>query len=192
MKYFVKRTNETEEFSFAATLEEVQAGFKSGEIRPDWGVRAETDGVYDWITVQQLCAPESVAAIPESPIPRFIRGYGLAIVIINTLGLILSFASAVLMFPNCGYISLLVGGIEMAVAFIFIRLGLGLRAGQRAAIYGISIFAAIAFIGTVTMGDLRLVGPSVVIPLRPVAIGLVLLLYGPPIFVAFRNSKRFH
>jgi len=70
MKYFVKRPNETEEFSFAATLEEIQTGYKNGEIQPEWAVRKEIEGSYDWITIQQLCGPEassiSLASAEES------------------------------------------------------------------------------------------------------------------------------
>jgi hypothetical protein len=74
MKYFVKRTNEREEFSFTATLEEVEAGYKSGQIAPEWGVRKETDGAFDWITVQELCAPE--ASPPASASSSSFRRYG--------------------------------------------------------------------------------------------------------------------
>jgi len=67
MKYFVKRPNETEEFSFAATLEEIQTGYKNGEIQPEWAVRKEIEGSYDWITIQQLCGPEASSISLASP-----------------------------------------------------------------------------------------------------------------------------
>jgi uncharacterized membrane protein YhaH (DUF805 family) len=54
MRYYVKKTGEGShsEMSF----EELQEGFKTGKINPDWGARREDDGDYDWVTVQQLCS----------------------------------------------------------------------------------------------------------------------------------------
>jgi len=54
MKYYVKKTGEA--FHSEMTFDEIQADFKAGKIPPDWGVRREDDGDYDWVTVQQLCA----------------------------------------------------------------------------------------------------------------------------------------
>jgi len=63
-KYLVKRPNETEGFSFVATLEKIKAGLKTGEIKPEWGVKKESDGAYDWITIDRLlCDPPR----PKSP-----------------------------------------------------------------------------------------------------------------------------
>jgi hypothetical protein len=55
MKYLVKRPNEKEEFSFVATLEEIKAGLKSGQIKADWSAKKESGGFFDyWITVDEL------------------------------------------------------------------------------------------------------------------------------------------
>jgi hypothetical protein len=64
MKYLVKRTNETDDLSFEASWEEIQAGFTSGQILPDWTARKQTDGSAEWITVKQLCATTAPETSP--------------------------------------------------------------------------------------------------------------------------------
>lgn len=63
MKYYVKRTGATDHFE--ATFEQIQTGLKTGEIEPDWGVRKETDGVYDWICIRELRASETESSKKE-------------------------------------------------------------------------------------------------------------------------------
>jgi hypothetical protein len=70
MKYYVKRTGEA--FHFEATFEQIQIGLKTGEIQPDWGVRKETDGDYDWIYVHELRAPETEPSNQVSSTTEFL------------------------------------------------------------------------------------------------------------------------
>lgn len=51
-QYMVKQPDETEEFSYVATLEEIKTDLKSGRITPEWGVKKESGS--HWITVQEL------------------------------------------------------------------------------------------------------------------------------------------
>ncbi|HKW28239.1 MAG TPA: hypothetical protein VJT54_02820 [Verrucomicrobiae bacterium] len=65
-KYLVKRPSESEEFSFVATLEQIKAGLKTGQVKPEWGVKNESGGY--WMTIHNLIYdpphPKSPAAPP--------------------------------------------------------------------------------------------------------------------------------
>jgi hypothetical protein len=53
MKYYVKKTGEG--FHSEMRLEQLRSDFKAGKVAPDWSVRREDDGEYDWVTVKELC-----------------------------------------------------------------------------------------------------------------------------------------
>lgn len=71
-KYVVKQPNEAGEFSFTATLEEIKAGLKAGQIKPEWGVKKASDGY--WITIHELInGPHRPRSVPAPMVKRTMK-----------------------------------------------------------------------------------------------------------------------
>jgi DNA-directed RNA polymerase subunit RPC12/RpoP len=81
---------------------------------------------------------------PDSPsrIPLVVRIYGILTMALGVLGIIM-FVLFVVSRPGAGALGLLLGGVGILLMAVVFRVGMGMRSGERQAIYGFCLLALI-------------------------------------------------
>ena len=127
-------------------------------------------------------------SIPGDPqVPGVVRLYGIVVKVIGVLGMIGAVAAAgnlIIRYHVPAVAGLFAGGLYFLLPFVLFRMGKGLQAGERNAIYGMCVLGVVSLLVSLgIMGRIQLLGLS--------ALVVTLLLYGPPIVSAFRHWNCF-
>jgi len=119
-------------------------------------------------------------------IPAVVRVYGNVIAALNIAGMVLAIIGTLADMVTSGNPFALIGGaIVCAIGYVMLRLGQGLYRGERQAVYGICVLAILGVgLAVLSFFSSAMVGA--------VVLGIVCLLYGPPIIVAFGHWNLFH
>ncbi len=132
-------------------------------------------------------APPPVPSAADTPqIPELVRVYGLLIMILNAIGMALGALQTVIALGKTSNgIVLVFGALGVGINYVLFRLGKGLRAGERQAVYGLCVLGAIVL----------LVGLGCLVSGEAV-LGLVMLIllgifYVPPVVSAFNHWTAF-
>ena len=112
----------------------------------------------------------------------------MAIMILNGIGMGLSAVLLILTLALNGDNSIAVLTVNTVLAFLFFRLGKGLRKGERQAVYGLCILGGLAILGSIALvvfvGANALQGVLIIL----LVVGVV---YVPPVVSAFRHWGAF-
>jgi len=127
-------------------------------------------------------------SIPGDPeIPAVVRVYGIIVKVIGALGMIAAVAAAgnlIIRYHIPLVAGLFAGVLYFMLPFVLFRMGKGLQAGERNAIYGMCVLGVVSLLASLAiMGRIQILGLS--------AFVLTTLLYGPPIVSAFRHWSCF-
>ena len=122
----------------------------------------------------------------DPSIPALVRVYGNVIAAANIVGIVFTIIGALAEVVQSGNpFALIPAAIAFAIEYVMLRLGQGLYRGERQAVYGICILGGLG----IALGVVCLFGSPVA---GAIILGLVAVLYAPPIIVAFGRWELFH
>lgn len=142
----------------------------------------------------------------KSDVPGLVRVYGVIIYVFNIVVMLLTAIWALGLLSQLGQrdapvagMIVLTFGLQFVIALILFILGKGLVAGKRWAVYGMCVLGGAKAIVALSVLLLASLLPATVPKLflmmfhvpPPILLGLVAIVYTPPIAVAFRRWERF-
>ena len=123
-----------------------------------------------------------------APVPLGLKIYGVIIMGLACLGILSGVINVILAPPSFRGRIAGVFFVQLLFQVIILRLGLGLWRGQRSAVIGLCVIAGIGVLAGVAI--LAMAGGSGGATAGIVVIGVVAVIYGPPIAIGFASWKK--
>jgi hypothetical protein len=120
---------------------------------------------------------------PIGEVPKLVIVYGSIIMVLSAINMVIGLVVTVMTFKQGGIFVLGIAAIYFFVVIVMFRLGKGLKAGERSAVYGICILSGLAvIIGIIRFNPLEMF----------LIILSVMIFFAPPIISAFKHWEAFN